>query len=350
MRQVILTESELITLETGFTNHPKAHARKRFHALLLSHRGWKVKQIAQLYNVRTRTVYTWMNRWETMGLVGLLLKAGRGLKPTLSVLDETVVQEVKKKALEFSRSLKTMAKELSQSLQLTISSSKLRRFLKKLGYSWKRFRKSLHKLQDKQAYNAKLSELKQLIQLEQGNYIDLFYADATGFSQTGNIPYGWQPKHDYITLTPEKGKTLQVFGFMSKDNRFEGYTCLSSLNSAVVIAFIDDYVKKIRQKTVVVIDNASIHHSAEFQNKIRQWEEQDVYIFYLPTYSPHLNPIEILWRKMKYEWIQYEYINTFEQLEEQVLHILNNFGKNKAFSIEFNEDLCAKQKVSNIFS
>ena len=30
---------------------------------------------------------------------------------------------------------------------------------------------------------------------------------------------------------------------------------------------------------------------------------QDGYLFYLPTYSPHLHNIETLWRNMKYEWL-----------------------------------------------
>jgi len=239
--------------------------------------------------------------------------------------------------------------ELSKILTINISREQLRRFLKKLGYKWKRFRKSLHKLQDVEAYNSKLSELKQLIDLEKDNYIDIFYADATGFNQTGYIPYGWQPTNEYIHITPQKGKTLQIFGFMNKDNRFEGYSCSSSLNSATVIAFIDHFATTISKKTVVVIDNASIHHSQEFHNKMEEWKDHDLYIFHLPTYSPHLNPIEILWRKMKYEWIEYEKIDSFDELEQNVIHILNNFGENKKFKIQFNKELLAKQKVSIIF-
>jgi len=35
--------------------------------------------------------------------------------------------------------------------------------------------------------------------------------------------------------------------------------------------------------------------------KIRQ--QRGLYIFYLPRYSPHLNIVETLWRKLKYEWL-----------------------------------------------
>ena len=59
-----------------------------------------------------------------------------------------------------------------------------------------------------------------------------------------------------------------------------------------MIAFLDDFAKQIKQKTVIVLDNAPIHHSDEFQEQIAVWEEQDLHIFFLPAYSPHLNIIE----------------------------------------------------------
>lgn len=240
-----------------------------------------------------------------------------------------------------------MAKDLSSTLGLDISRSKLRRFLKKLGYCWKRFKKSLHKLQDVESYNTKLRELKKLIDLEKDSHIDIFYADATGFNQKGYVPYGWQPANEYIHITPERGKTLQIFGFMSKDNRLEAYSCNGTLNSAMVIAFIDDFVQTLTQKTYVIIDNATIHHSIEFHCKIEEWEKLNLFIFYLPKYSPHLNLIEILWRRLKYQWIEYENIDSFQELEQQVINILNGFGD--TFNIQFNSEILAKEKMSLIF-
>jgi hypothetical protein len=70
----------------------------------------------------------------------------------------------------------------------------LKRFIKKLGYTWKRFRKSLKSQQDKIIYNAKLKQLKELYTLEEQGYLDIYYADESGFNLTPYIPYGWQPK------------------------------------------------------------------------------------------------------------------------------------------------------------
>ncbi len=48
------------------------------------------------------------------------------------------------------------------------------------------------------------------------------------------------------------------------------------------------------------MDQASIHTSDKMMEKIEEWEKKNLEIFWLPTYSPELNLIEILWRFIKY--------------------------------------------------
>ena len=211
----------------------------------------------------------------------------------------------------------------------------LKRFLKRLGYSWKRFRKSLKKKQNQEEYERKAAELKQLIELYKSGYIDLYFADESGFNMVGHVPYGWQPKGEYIEMTPVKTKGTQIFGLMSLDNELEAYSFVGSMTSQVVIAFLDDFHTRIKQRTVVVIDNAPIHHSKEFEAKIEQWKEDDLDIFFLPKYSPHLNPIEILWRMIKYQWLPYEDIEDQNELNQMLDEILLNFGEE--YTIDFEE-------------
>ena len=72
-----------------------------------------------------------------------------------------------------------MAYQLSEELGFEVTRYMLRRFLKRLGYSWKRFRKSLKRKQNQQEYKEKLGELKQLIELYKADYIDLRFADES---------------------------------------------------------------------------------------------------------------------------------------------------------------------------
>ncbi len=297
-----------------------------------------------MLSVRTRTIYTYMNRWCDKGISGLFILGGRGRKPWKGISTKKIIKSLEEKVSENARSLRKMATLLCDELGLKVSRDMVRRLLKSMGYTWKRFRKSLKGKQDEEEYEKKLSELKQLLELYRSGYLNLYFADESGFNLEGYIPYGWQPKNKHIEITPVKTKKTQVFGLMSLDNELHAYTSQSTINSDLLIAFIDDFHGKIKSPTAIVIDNAPIHHSKSFESKIKQWKEDDLYVFFLPKYSPHLNPIEILWRMMKYKWLPYEDIESQEELDCFINEILNSFGKE--FSIDFKE---SRLKVSNIF-
>ncbi|WP_243637416.1 transposase [Parashewanella curva] len=56
------------------------------------------------------------------------------------------------------------------------------------------------------------------------------------------------------------------------------------------------------------------------------WAEQyNLEIRYLPSYSPELNAIEILWRKIKYEWLSISAYETYSKLKKAVETILDNY-------------------------
>lgn len=74
----------------------------------------------------------------------------------------------------------------------------------------------------------------------------------------------------------------------------------SNINAEFVIEAIDKFIETTTKLTVLVLDNARIHHSKLFQDRISEWKSKGLYIFYLPAYSPHLNRFETLWRRTKY--------------------------------------------------
>ncbi|WP_255638902.1 transposase [Deinococcus betulae] len=68
-----------------------------------------------------------------------------------------------------------------------------------------------------------------------------------------------------------------------------------------VIQFLDTVAQTCtpQRLTVVVVDNAPFHKGAALRQKIPQWEEQGLYLRYLPPYAPMLNQIEAVWRRLK---------------------------------------------------
>ena len=175
-------------------------------------------------------------------------------------------------------------------------------------------------------YQERKAALDILIKEDQEGIIDLRYYDESGFCLVPYIPYAWQEQGEVIAIASGPSERLNVLGFMNKRNELEAYTIQGSVDSAVVIAFFNQFCETIQGPTVVVMDNASIHTSEAFQEAIPNWEKKGLLIFYLPEYSPELNLIEILWRFMKYEWIEFWAYANFTCLVQYVEGVIKDFG------------------------
>jgi transposase len=165
-------------------------------------------------------------------------------------------------------------------------------------------------------------------ELVAAKYLNLVYYDESGFNLTSAIPYAWQEKGKMIEIPASKSKQINVAGFLSSDGKnFQGYQKEGTMKSVDVIGFFDDFAQGINQPTLVVLDNASIHKSHEFKANMKRWEEKDLHLYFLPPYSPELNKIETLWRKMKYEWINFDAFSSFQSLRENLNQLIQQIGK-----------------------
>lgn len=124
-----------------------------------------------------------------------------------------------------------------------------------------------------------------------------------------------------------------MLGFLSKSHPARFHAVEGRVRSAEVVAAFDAFASGYaaeyqRRKTpcVVALDNASTHTSKAFCSHWDKWASMGVFVHYLPTYSPELNLIEILWRKIKYEWLPFSSYSTYDNLKKSVQAILDGFG------------------------
>ena len=196
-----------------------------------------------------------------------------------------------------------------------------------LRYSWKRARLSLKHKRNQDLFEIKQAQIEIFKELEDSGYLDLYYGDESHFGLTPNVPYAWQTKDNPILLPAAKGKFLNVVGLMTRKNNLFFEVLETTFDTNKIISFIDDFVAQTIKKTIVILDNSPIHKSKKFIAKMEEWKENDVYIFFLPPYSPELNLIEILWRRIKYQWIPFDAYICFQNLKERLSYVLNNFGE-----------------------
>lgn len=188
---------------------------------------------------------------------------------------------------------------------------------------------------------SKTEALAELFELEAEATIELFFGDGSGFWQAPVVARAWQFPQEEIRITPERGKRLAVFGFLNRANEARMWRSEKSVNAQFVVDCIEEWMpEKLVKPRVLVLDNARIHRSRLVRSKLAEWEEKNLYVFFLPTYSPHLNLIETLWRKMKYEWLKPEDYASFEKLTEAVKKILNEIGSQ--YKIKFKDRVFIK--------
>lgn len=96
-RYISLNPSDLLLVERHYKQDKRHHVRKKCEVLLRSHQGYKIPELAIMFNIHCDTVREWFNKWEEAGIAGFAIKAGRGVKAKLDLTDATLVEFVKKK-------------------------------------------------------------------------------------------------------------------------------------------------------------------------------------------------------------------------------------------------------------
>jgi transposase len=115
---------------------------------------------------------------------------------------------------------------------------------------------------------------------------------------------------------------------MRLDNHLTVYHSERPLTGGFVVESLVHFVSQPHAKPIVIVlDNGPIHRCQAVYEQQANWEAQDVYLFFLPPYSPHLNPIEILWRFIKYRWLQKIHYLSWGRLKKAIFAILKAFGQ-----------------------
>lgn len=209
-----------------------------------------------------------------------------------------------------------------------ISRWTVKRLLKQAGFRWRRVRKSLKEQQDQVLMAFFTQELGLLKAAHRQAELDLWFYDETGVGLHPTGVYAWQGKNESAHLPAQRGQGFTVAGFLTLENQLHAYSYSGPTSSIAFIQFVDEWISQYppQRKTVLVLDNASFHRSADVVVKCRAWAKQQVYLQYLPAYGSELNLIEVLWHRLKHEWLTLAHYRTASDLRTAVESILSQVG------------------------
>ncbi|AMR28696.1 hypothetical protein A0257_17370 [Hymenobacter psoromatis] len=104
-----------------------------------------------------------------------------------------------------------------------------------------------------------------------------------------------------VSTGVEKGYKINSWGLINRRNETQWVMTEKNINAQFIFTQLEELSFRLKKPTFIVLDNASMHKAQLIQQQLPFWEERGLYLFYLPTYSPHLNLAETLWRKLKKE-------------------------------------------------
>jgi transposase len=189
-------------------------------------------------------------------------------------------------------------------------------------------------------YQLKRESLGELETLAEEQKIDLYYADEAAVSLDPCVPYAWQFKDEQAFMPSEKGKGVNCFALLARDNRAVIETTTQTMTSQFLCEQIERFSMGLQKLTVVVWDNAAVHRARIIKERLGVWQQRGLFLFYLPRYSPHLNIVEVLWRKLKYEWLTAKDYETGETLRYAVRLALKAVGESLRINFSgFNHSL-----------
>lgn len=136
----------------------------------------------------------------------------------------------------------------------------------------------------------------------------LKYLDESGCYCTSptSYSYGRRGEQKCIRQPRRRGRRVNIFGVWEPKVRFDYALMVGTLKTPTYVqlmnwqaAIAKHRLHKTGQITVIIHDNASVHKSHFARQHHQRWQQQGLYIFFLPPYSPQMNRIEDEWLHLK---------------------------------------------------
>jgi transposase len=128
---------------------------------------------------------------------------------------------------------------------------------------------------------------------------EILWADEVGVAADQHPGYGYARAGARATMeVPKPHIRVNQISAISNEGTVRFMTYRGALNAAVFLTFLARLVAEASRKVLLIVDRLQAHKTPE----VDAWAEAHrdrIDVFYLPAYSPELNPVEYLNNDMK---------------------------------------------------
>jgi len=328
---------------------PRELSEKRKIAIKLREKGVPNKEVAEIVGISAQTISTYYTQYKKEGNNVFKVKnAGRPKESgkilsdeqeskIIKMLIDTTPEQLKFKfALWTREAVQTLIKH---ELDIDMPISTVGDYLSKWQFTSKKPIKRAYERKDVATKKWLEEEYPRIQKESKKENADIWWCDETSCQSMPNNLKGYAPvgTHNKPVLNhTSKRFKLNMISAITNTGK-----CMFSVSdeSIKIDSFIDFLEKVIRsnngKKVYMIVDNLKAHHAKFVQTWIEE-HYNDIKLFYLPAYSPDLNPDEYLNQDYKQSANRNNIPKDKEELRINTKNYMQSLQKNP-------------QKVANFF-
>jgi transposase len=297
IRGGFLTHSERLELRAlARDGLSEARVARRANAIVLLDKGWSCQKVAGALLIDDDTVRSWSKLYDEQGLTGLVVFDLGGSQSRLSNEQEAALYDWVRTTLP--RSTAPIGAWIAETFGIAYSHAGLIALLHRLKLVYRKPDLVAGKL-DADKQKAFIEAYDRLLNSLDPDEV-VVCADAVHPTHQVRAVGCWAPKDEAIAIPPSSGRDrLNIHGAINLETGQTQMVDVPTVDAQSTILLLMAILAAYPSQRMihVFLDNARYHHA----QMVREWlvrEGRRITLHFVPTYSPHLNPIERLWGVM----------------------------------------------------
>lgn len=336
MMRIALTGATRKVLRYHLQQAYAAHATRlvrRIHALLWLAEGTAVAEIAEILAIGEQTVRDWLHAFVLRGAASLAYRSPPGRPPKLTKSQRQDLRQLLLAGPEdggYPTACWTavlIANLIQERFRVSYHPRYVPHLLDRLGLSYQKAKFSAAAGDDEAALLWLEETWPEIVRVAQEKHALILFGDEASFAQWGTLGYTWALKGVQPTVkTSGIRKAYRVFGLLDCfGGRLYQRGLEGKFNSETCQDFLTRVLTQTTEHLILVQDNAPYHTSAALRRFYADHSDR-LTVYQLPPYSPDLNPIEGLWKKVKKDATHLRYFREFANLVTKVNETLKRFA------------------------
>jgi transposase len=159
---------------------------------------------------------------------------------------------------------------------------------------------------------------------------EIHWGDETGLRSDDVRGRGYAPKGQTpVVRVNNKREGLSLISTVTNQGKVRWQVFEGAMHADLLIGFFKRLIKDTDRKVFLILDNLKVHHA----RKVKAWlgeHEDEIKVFYLPSYSPELNPDECLNADLKEAVTKRAPARSKKQLKDAAIGHLRKLQKSPA--------------------